>query len=315
MSIAPMPVAPPQRFVSAFDAVASREGVTVSVDRKRNVCRWSVYTRTAAGKPVTVSGPRKGQEWNPSNRQLAAQIVAAIESVCAVPGQVFVSDRATADVLREKSDLAISNLSPPAEAVAATREALTTVEENIIKGLILACDASRGRRTDINGCGWVLSYPCGADPVVGSNTEVASHGGIKAGELSAIRHGLQKTVARHPALRQGSGSLTVLTDSREALRAIALVRTESTPTLNLDSDSLDECRRILGLAAGVNVSFEWVRGHSGHELNEVADRLAVMARRNREMDVDDITDRRMLAAIREEVREAARASATGGLRS
>jgi ribonuclease HI len=52
----------------------------------------------------------------------------------------------------------------------------------------------------------------------------------------------------------------------------------------------------------VDIRFEWVRGHDGHPFNEIADRLAVLARRNREMDVDGLTGHRMLAGVREDAK-------------
>jgi ribonuclease HI len=45
-----------------------------------------------------------------------------------------------------------------------------------------------------------------------------------------------------------------------------------------------------------------VRGHNGHPLNELADRLAVLARRNREIGVDEVTNARMIASIRQEAK-------------
>lgn len=70
-----------------------------------------------------------------------------------------------------------------------------------------------------------------------------------------------------------------------------------------DTDSVAECKRILGSARGVNISYEWVGGHNGHPLNKLADRLAVLARRNREMRVDELTNARMIASIREDAKE------------
>ncbi|MBT2548958.1 hypothetical protein [Arthrobacter sp. ISL-65] len=71
-----------------------------------------------------------------------------------------------------------------------------------------------------------------------------------------------------------------------------------------DTDSVAECRRILGSARGVDISYEWVRGRNGHPLNELADRLAVLARRSREMGVDGVTKARMIASIREDAKTA-----------
>ncbi|MDQ0619221.1 ribonuclease HI [Arthrobacter globiformis] len=69
-----------------------------------------------------------------------------------------------------------------------------------------------------------------------------------------------------------------------------------------DTDSVAECKRILSSAHGVNISYEWVRGHNGHPLNEPADRLAVLAHRNREMGVDKVPNARMIASIREDAK-------------
>lgn len=170
-----------------------------------------------------------------------------------------------------------------------------------VSGLFLACDSSRGRGKSVNGCGYVLAYANGADPILGAYTAVSAHGGIRAGELAAIRRGLQSTLGHHPVLREGVGDLKILTDSKAALEVLDRVSTGSLQPFD-DTDSIAECKRILGSARGVNISYEWVRGHNGHPLNELADRLAVLARRNREMGVDEVTNARMIASIREEAK-------------
>jgi len=63
---------------------------------------------------------------------------------------------------------------------------------------------ARGRT--VNGCGYVLAYANGADPILGAYTAVSAHGGIRAGELAAIRRGLQSTLGHHPVLREGVGT-------------------------------------------------------------------------------------------------------------
>ncbi|MBT8162555.1 MULTISPECIES: RNase H family protein [Arthrobacter] len=141
----------------------------------------------------------------------------------------------------------------------------------------------------MNGCGYVLAYSNGADPILGACTSVSTHGGIRAGELAAIRRGLQCTVGHHPVLREGVGDLKVLTDSRAALEVLERVSTGTLQPFD-DTDSVAECKRILGSARGVKISYEWGRGHNGHPLNELADRLAVLARRNREIGVDEMTN-------------------------
>jgi len=117
----------------------------------------------------------------------------------------------------------------------------------------------------------------GADPILGAYTAVSTYGGIRAGELAAIRRGLQSTLGHHPVLKEGIGDLKVLTDSKAALEVLERVATGTLQPFD-DIDSVAECKRILGSARGVNISYEWVRGHNGHPLNELADRLAGLAR-------------------------------------
>lgn len=304
---APMPKAPAHRFVPAAQAVSERRGVTVAVDRQPNLCRWAVHTTGEDGADIMVTGPRRDEAANPSNRELAAQIEAAVVSLGVEVGQVFASDWPTATLLRAKTALPVTDLSAPPASLAKAREGIAAIERRAVAGLVLACDASRGKGRNVNGCGWVLAYTNGADPVVGTYTTVSEHGGIRAGELTAIRRGLQSTLNLHPALKDGIGSLTVLSDSKAALELLERAA-EDEPFTGEDPDSVHEVRRILGSARGVDIRFEWVRGHDGHPLNEIADRLAVLARRNREMDVDELTGHRMLAGVREDAKALALAA-------
>ena len=295
-----VPVPPAARFVPALTAVNERHGVTVLVDRQQNLCRWAVHT-VVDGRDYVVSGPAAGEPNNPSNRELAAQLTHAVGRVAKrtgeTPTQVFTGDWATAELLRAKTDLPVTDLTAPPAALAAARDAVAEVERKLVAGLVLACDSSRGRGKSVNGCGYVLAYANGADPILGAYTSVSTHGGIRAGELAAIRRGLQSTLGHHPVLREGVGDLKVLTDSKAALEVLERVSTGTLQPFD-DTDSVAECKRILGSARGVNISYEWVRGHNGHPLNELADRLAVLARRNREMGVDDLTNARMIASVR-----------------
>jgi len=300
-----MPAPPAARFIPAFEAVNERHGVTVLVDRQPNLCRWAVHA-VVSGRDFIVSGPGKGEPTNPSNRELATQITQAVARIARrtgeLPVQVFTGDWATAELLRAKSNLPVTDLTAPAAALAAARDAVAQVERGLVSGLVLACDSSRGRGKTVNGCGYVLAYANGADPILGAYTAVSARGGIRAGELAAIRRGLQSTLGHHPVLREGVGDLKVLTDSKAALEVLDRVSTGTLQPFD-DADSVAECKRILGSARGVNISYEWVRGHNGHPLNEMADRLAVMARRNREMGVDDVTNARMIAAVRQDAKD------------
>lgn len=77
-------------------------------------------------------------------------------------------------------------------------------------------------------------------------------------------------------------------------------KSDGQPVLNVDL-----WQELLELLDGVEVSFNWVRGHAGNELNERCDRLAVAAARQADMPIDtcyessgnggvDISDERTL---------------------
>ncbi|QNG19869.1 hypothetical protein G4H71_15295 [Rhodococcus triatomae] len=96
---------------------------------------------------------------------------------------------------------------------------------------------------------------------------------ISVGELLAI----EAAVADFPGRR-----LHILTDSRDAMQAIGV---EWEPRWRVTGETATLGARIRALMSGRDVRISWVKGHSGHELNEIADRLAVAARRHHESKV------------------------------
>lgn len=84
-------------------------------------------------------------------------------------------------------------------------------------------------------------------------------------------------------------SVEVLTDSQHAAKALNYVlggastrRPGAGPEEIKCLHAMDKLRR-----RGVNVRVRWVRGHDGHELNELAHRSAVTARRNAQWELED----------------------------
>ncbi|MFC9786539.1 ribonuclease H family protein [Rhodococcus sp. NPDC127528] len=101
---------------------------------------------------------------------------------------------------------------------------------------------------------------------------------VLAGELLAIKHALKRFPHR---------DLHILTDSRGALGCLTLPRAALLD--RYDGEVVTTVARIRELSARRRVRYTWVRAHSGHPLNEAADRLAVAARRNHEFGVDPAT--------------------------
>lgn len=304
--IAPLPSPPRRRLVSAADEVMHRPGTTVMIDRSVNLCRWAVVHADGQGIE-SLSGPSAGQSINPSNSELAAQISAAVAQLDPSATEVHAASPAVEDLITRKTALDINPLAPAPEALRTAERLVAGIERQCIQGLVLACDASARRNSGQMGVGWVLSYPNGANPLLGSGTVDVGSGGILVGELSAIRKGLQRTVSAHPLLREGFGSLKIISDSRNALDVIQRVR-EGAPAVRDSKQAIAEAGRICGLSRGASISFEWVRGHSGDPLNEMADRLAVMARRNLECDTPDEAVHHMMLRARDDAREQLRAA-------
>lgn len=79
------------------------------------------------------------------------------------------------------------------------------------------------------------------------------------------------------ALDHFAGPLRILTDSQASVGLITNAAHRAQPRTQAVVD------QIRALVAERDVSVEWMRGHDGHPLNEAADRLAMAARRAREL--------------------------------
>lgn len=160
--------------------------------------------------------------------------------------------------------------------------------------LTVATDASVGhlRGAAVAGTAWIAADGrYGVDTV---DTRIPL-----VGELAAIH---QAITAHHPAR-----ALLILTDSQDAVAALTTILTTASVPIPA---GVPGASRIARLLRQVTVELRrrpvrvgWVRGHDGHELNEVADRLCVQARRwvqygGRLTDIRDLTDRIAAEATR-----------------
>lgn len=154
--------------------------------------------------------------------------------------------------------------------------------------IIAATDGSAGFRSRknakmVSGWAWIANngtHGCGA----------IDGGSILAAEVHAIRSLLESTRRDTP--------LIVLSDSRDALRLIEGLQAGQPPvSLAATGKMLPTLRRIQHIITGRQVTFDWVRSHSGHALNEGADRLAVHARRAAQHDLADDVRRTLVRQI------------------
>lgn len=174
----------------------------------------------------------------------------------------------------------------------------TDVDTGSVPRVVAATDGSAGfrRGVAVSGWGWVTS------------TGLYEHGPLRvsnilAAELYAVYRLLRGTPKTKP--------LTVLVDSQAALRIVADLRAGAAPTgfgTGGGHRMTVVLRRIAELCEDRDVRFEWVPSHSGHPLNEGADRLAVQARRHAQTGVDKQTSATVAAHIVAETLAAHRAA-------
>lgn len=140
-----------------------------------------------------------------------------------------------------------------------------------MKKVILYTDGACSGNPGPGGYGAILSY---------NNHEKEISGGLRNTtnnrmEILAVIKGLQ--LLKEPC------EVTVVTDSQYVANAIGKgwakkwraqgwMRNKKDPALNPDL-----WEQLLALCDTHRVSFEWVRGHNGHPMNERCDQLAVAA--------------------------------------
>ena len=169
------------------------------------------------------------------------------------------------------------------------------------RSMVISTDASIANSGLVAGLGWVVADEHGTVLSCGQKTaDVSRCGDILTGELLAIRWGVQSLISRHPVPVEGQGTVVIQSDSKAALRLLRIVGAGRRPG-SFTTDQIKLAKRILDECAHMPVEFRWVKGHHGHEANEAADRLAVLARRNREFGVTSEVGTRMFRDLRDEL--------------
>jgi hypothetical protein len=85
-------------------------------------------------------------------------------------------------------------------------------------------------------------------------TAVSDNGGMRAGELTAIRRGPPATLSLHPGLHSGTGTLTVLTDSKAAKELLERSRADEALAGRTPTRSTNAAASSAALGASTSAS-------------------------------------------------------------
>lgn len=291
----PFPSPPPRRVLSAAEAVAKRSGITVLIGSRRGLILWAV-ARTVESAVLGVrsgwiteaaAGTHWGKAYAEATRAVSELAAGRNESVFSV-----------ADAVGERLlglGLPVDLSYPPAAGVVATENAVAERLDALFCRLEIATDASIGHRTPWAGHGWVLDFGSGLPLRPG--LKAVAGGSILESELRAIRLALGAAKNAYPGVLDGRCAVTISSDNVTAVKMLDDSGFRSGQTTVA---CREEIQRIQALAAFAHVHFQWVKGHADHELNVLADRLAVMSRRHKEAELPAHETARMAAGVVEQ---------------
>ena len=280
----------------AFMEVGARHGITADVQFRRGRCVWIVVRTHGAevmGMQVgsTLATGAKGQYRAPLPAILTA--IRSLQPADQVP--VYSCSEPLTTPLAN-AGIGVSPLFPPAAATAAIETAVPAHIESLLTTLVIATDASKGSCTSWRGHGWVLDFGLDSVPILG--LRASQHGSILQAELHSIRLSLVSARARFAGTLDGRSTVTVLSDSQTAVKLLA---TPYAMPSSLSAGCKAEVSAIRAMTPNSRVTYEWVKGHGTNELNNTADRLAVLARRAKEAELTHEQTNVLLAGIQESV--------------
>ena len=155
--------------------------------------------------------------------------------------------------------------------------------------IIVATDGSVGRAPHVGyAAGWAWVTEHGK-----ADAGVIKAGDIRVAELAAI-------AAACTAPELNRHKLHILTDSQDAIWIVQNIINGHPP----DGVSKSHTTAIKTRANTAGLTIEWVKGHNGHQLNEIADRLALMARRRYQAKVEGDIHQLARAIAQRELQEA-----------
>lgn len=294
----PRPMPPAMRFIPAVQAVTERSGVTVEVVPHNQNLFWAVV-RTRA---VEVVGQRNGvlpvHESGQNLGVLMAHIDKAIRAVrCNAAESVFCDNVLLEGHLRLPEALArmgfeVSEQFRPLVGARAATALLRESIEDFHSVLTITTDASRSWHSPLMGHGWILDYGRGSSPTI--NAYAATGKEILQGELNSIHYALLDASRYRDDLFTGRVRFHIRSDS---LMAIDLLNNPASHARSRSQAARSIVHKIHELLSRSEVRYSWVKAHSGDPMNELADRLALVARRCYAADITTGERQRLMLQI------------------
>lgn len=291
----PFPTPPSRRSLSAVETVAKRSGLTVLIVSRRGLILWAVARTVESAVLGVRSGwiteAAAGTHWG----KAYAEAARAVSELAAGGNEPVFS---VVDTARERLlglGLPVDLSYPPAAGVVVTEKAVAERLDALFCRLEIATDASIGHRTPWAGHGWVLDFGKGLPLRPG--LKAVGGGSILESELRAIRLALGAAKNAYTGVLDGRCAVTVSSDN---LTAVRMLNDNGFQPGQSTAACREEIQRIQALAAFADVDFQWVKGHADHELNVLADRLAVMSRRHKEAELPTHETLRMAAGVVEQ---------------
>ena len=298
---APRPSPPSARFIPAVQTVTERSGVTVEVRHHNQILFWAVVRTTAfrvvdqrcGVLPVHESGHKFGV--------LMAHLDKAIRAVrCNASESVYCDNILLEGHIRLPEALAQLGfvVSEQFRPLAGARAAMALLEERIedfYSDLTITTDASRSWHSPLMGHGWILDYGRGSVPMI--NAFAATGKEILQGELNSIYYALLDASRYRDELFSGKVSFLIRSDS---LMAVDLLNNPKSHARIRSTEARSIVHKIHELLSRSEVSYDWVKAHSGDPMNELADRLALVARRCSAAKISSGERQRLILQIAEE---------------
>lgn len=300
---APKPAPPTRRLMPALAAVAARSGITVMARVERGQILWAVVESEGAVAQMPESGRVRLAEAGRTGGLFVEVLHEALLALDAPDADVHLEVELPAFLHDLDERLAalghrVVEAYAPVAGRQAAGAALKELAAQLYAQVLVATDASRAKRGELSGAGWIIDFGLGSTPRL--KHRVCPRTTVLEAELKAIHLGLWEALQRIPHDHQADTRFVIRSDSQNAVK---LVHGEIDHARGLTLNGKGTVDAIRRLMTGLDVDLGWVRGHSGDVHNELADRLAVMARRNAEFGVPKARARQMLDELRAEAAE------------